>query len=320
MDALCIGNATLDVFVRLNDQGTGFTFDKFSNQIAFRLGDKIKVDEYVFSLGGNACNVSVGLKRLGIPSSLASQIGGDEFSDKILNTLKTEGVATENVERDQEQKPFFNILLSYQGERSILEEEKNDRRPLKVTFSNPRLVYLTSLKGDWEEVYQNVLSSLGNSLLAFNPGTAQLEDIEKIKPILERTNFLFVNISEAQKITGVESFEINQLFTLLKKLGPKTIVITDASNGSYANHENDIYHISPFANNPAKERTGAGDSYATGFLYAILNEKSAVEALKYGAINAYSVIQEIGAQKGLLEKKSIEEKAIENKELVAVKI
>src|SRR3990167_8871498 len=109
MDVLCVGNATVDVFIMLHKLQK-FSYDKFANQISFPLGEKIPLDEFKLSLGGNACNVSVGLSRLGLQSSVAAEIGSDEFSKKITNTLKKERVDQAYLKKDRRITPYFNIV------------------------------------------------------------------------------------------------------------------------------------------------------------------------------------------------------------------
>jgi ribokinase len=85
-------------------------------------------------------------------------------------------------------------------------------------------------------------------------------------------------------------------------------VITDGKNGSFAiDQKGEIFKKD---SNPSKivERTGAGDAYSTGFLAAILHGLTIRDAMSWGAINAASVIEQIGAQKGLLRKEEMEER------------
>src|SRR3989344_8035829 len=121
-DVVCVGSASVDVFVLLENLKK-FNYDKFSNCIVFPLGEKIPVDEHKFSLGGNACNVSVGLSRLGQRASLVAEVGNDEFAEKIVNTLKKEGVDLAYLKRDGKKTPYFNIVLTYEGDRTILSEK-----------------------------------------------------------------------------------------------------------------------------------------------------------------------------------------------------
>jgi sugar/nucleoside kinase (ribokinase family) len=53
-------------------------------------------------------------------------------------------------------------------------------------------------------------------------------------------------------------------------------------------------------------KTGAGDAYSSAFLSAIVMKKNIPTAMQWGTANSASVIQQIGAQKGLLDKAGVE--------------
>lgn len=320
MDVLCVGNATIDVFVILHNLQK-FSYDKFSNNISFPLGEKVPLDEYQLCLGGNACNVSVGLSRLGISTSLAAEVGSDEFSQKIINSLNKEGVDQTFIDKETGKTPHFNIILSYEGDRTIL-EEKNPSDGFNVGSINPKLIYLTSLNGDWRKIYDKVFTSNPNSLFAFNPGARQIsENLKDVLDLLPKMEILFVNLSEAQKLSQDSNPDIKIIMGKLKNLGAKISVVTDGINGSYAIDKNGtIYKIGAVSQEKPKERTGAGDSYVSGFIYGMLSGRNVAESMKYGAINAEFVIKQIGAQDGLLTKDEIEEQSRELTEFVALKI
>lgn len=321
IDVLTVGNATIDVFVILKNLQK-FSYDKFSNQISFPLGEKVPLEEYKLCLGGNACNVSVGLSRLGLNTCLAAEVGSDEFSEKILNTLKKEGVGRNFIKQGQRETPYFNIVLSYGGDRTILDERTPSEQDLEIEDLTPKYYYLTGLNGDWKKVFENIFSRSSNSLFALNPGSRQLsEDFEDILQILPRIQILFVNLAEAQKIAGDQNPDVKVILGKLKSLGIKIAVITDGINGSYAIDKNgEMFQIGIVTSEKPIERTGAGDSYATGFLWGVLNGHSVSEAMRFGAINADSVIKKIGAQDGLLTREEIEQRSKENLALTAVRI
>ena len=56
---------------------------------------------------------------------------------------------------------------------------------------------------------------------------------------------------------------------------------------------------------PPKERTGAGDAFASTFVAALAIGKSIDEALSWAPINSMNVVQHIGAQAGLLKRSSL---------------
>ena len=55
------------------------------------------------------------------------------------------------------------------------------------------------------------------------------------------------------------------------------------------------------------DRTGAGDAFSSTFTSALANGKSLEDALLWGPINSMSVVQYVGAQKGLLSREKLEE-------------
>lgn len=320
VDVICVGNATIDVFVLLKNL-KDFSYDKFSNNISFPLGSKIPLDEHKLELGGNACNVSVGLKRLGITSSLAAEIGSDEFSDKIIKQLYREGVDLSFLERNDRQVPYFNIVLAYGGDRTILEEKNSTELKVEIGEINPKFFYLTSFNGEWKKVYEKVFSQNQDSLIAFNPGSRQLEEIDEIIALFPKIEILFLNMTEAQKITKENNPDIKVVLNKLKGLGVEIAAVTDGINGSYCMDKNgDIYQIGVLSSEKPTERTGAGDSYATGFLYGVINGYNVKESMKFGALNADSVIKKVGAQDGLLKLEEMEQLASSKLEINAIKI
>jgi sugar/nucleoside kinase (ribokinase family) len=58
---------------------------------------------------------------------------------------------------------------------------------------------------------------------------------------------------------------------------------------------------------PPYDRTGAGDAMTSTVVIALALGKTLREALAWGPINSMSVVQEIGAQKGLLSRKKLEQ-------------
>jgi ribokinase len=88
-------------------------------------------------------------------------------------------------------------------------------------------------------------------------------------------------------------------------------VITDGPKGAYTleskEHSEKIWHM-PMYPDPAPpvSRTGAGDAFSSTFTAALALGLSVKDALTWGPVNSMSVVQHIGAQKGLLKKEEIE--------------
>ncbi|MFZ2764043.1 MAG: carbohydrate kinase family protein, partial [Minisyncoccia bacterium] len=78
--------------------------------------------------------------------------------------------------------------------------------------------------------------------------------------------------------------------------------------GAYAYDGKDMWQQLPYPDpKPPFERTGAGDAFASTTVASLALGNDLPTALSWGAVNSMSVVQQVGAQKGLLTKSQIEE-------------
>ncbi|MBI2622217.1 carbohydrate kinase family protein [Candidatus Microgenomates bacterium] len=318
-DIVVIGDCSIDTFLGIHEASLHCKLNRKDCQICFQYGGKIPVDNLHFLVGGNAANTAVGFSRLGLKSAIITTIGADEVSDKIKNTLRREGVRTEFIHKETGTSSNFSVSINFQGERTLFTYHvKREHQLPELPTTN--WIYLTSLGDYWQKAYEETRRfTRGNNIkLAFGPGSHQLEgEPTLLQEVLTSTTVLFVNKEEAQKIVDEKEENIGKLLVALKKLGPKTVSITDGLNGSWAIAEDG--NVFQAGVRPANivERTGAGDSYAAGFLSALFYELPIPVAMAWGAVNAGSVIEKVGAQTGLLTREEMEKKLKENPKLVA---
>jgi ribokinase len=118
---------------------------------------------------------------------------------------------------------------------------------------------------------------------------------------------LILNREEAALVGGGKHDDIHDLFNHLHKLGPRTVVITDGPQGAYASDGEKRLQM-PLYPDPAPpvDRTGAGDSFASTFVAALIKGNSIEGALQWAPINSMNVVQKVGAQAGLLSEKALE--------------
>ncbi len=325
-DVLTIGNALIDAFLSIGDDEKNIRLDKERNELRLASGEKIQLTDCVFEVGGNACNVAVGLSRLGFVTGLMAETGEDEFSETILLRLKKEKVETVKVKRKG--RSSFAIGINLKGERTLLVQHVEREHDFSLYGVGAHCLYLTSIGNDWKHVYQMVREYVREkkTFLVLNPGTRQLIDAPGfIRDMLAMTGILFINKEEGFRLIGRETGkqDMELLLNSLHTLGAETVVVTDGEDGSYAmDATRTIYHA-PILKVPVIEKTGAGDSYATGFLGAILSGKDITEAMQWGTLSSSSVIGQVGSQPGLLTKKQmndeLEEKRVRVREIVTEK-
>lgn len=316
-DCITVGNAIIDSFLTIHD--THARLDETTGELCFKHGQKIHVESAEFLLGGNACNVSVGLARIGLRTALIAELGDDEFSLKITNGLAKELVSEELLIKTKGAQSSFAIGINFKGERTLFVEHVKRAHNFHFEGVTSAWMYLTSLGQEWEAPYEKALAykKSQNIKLAFNPGTYQLQMMgEMVSKVIEQTDILFVNKEEAMIISNFqfpipkeqgESEDIKQLLQKLHEMGAKIVVVTDGLKGSYVYDGQQSFHVGLFPDT-CIERTGAGDAYASGFLGSVIRGNSFEVSGQWGAVNAASVVEHIGAQKGLLSDEEIEKK------------
>ena len=134
--------------------------------------------------------------------------------------------------------------------------------------------------------------------------------IEELEEVLRSTDVLIVNKEEAQLLTG--KTEVPRMLDEISKYVIQHSIITDGKNGTHCMSHNTQYYVEP-KNTSVVGTTGAGDAFNTGFIIALINDKTIGDALKAGMIQAESVIQHANATDGLLPKDELLRKTRNNK-------
>ncbi len=331
-----IGGATFDIFIKAHDHSIMQMKDQNSEKdwICLDYGGKIKIDEVHETFGGGATNTAVAFSRMGFDANFVGKIGA-EYGNRVVENLEKEEVNTAFIKKTKKDKTAFSTILNtFAGDRTVLAYAGANM------FFNAKDLPVKELeKADWiflnhltepnskiPDVILKILKKNPNIKLAWNPGKEQLKSgLKKWKSLLARTEILFVNKEEASlftktpyKLAGVKhddpkkhihlpkSFlppyadDVSEIMFKFFKYGVKNVVITDGRNGAQASNGQRLYFC-PIVSHKRVDTLGAGDAFASGFTSAIIMKENLKTALKYGTINANSVISFFGAQAGLLD-------------------
>lgn len=314
-DFIAIGDIVTDAFIRLGEKSGSKVEGKHGQpdyRICLPFAEKTPYEdvEVVYAVG-NSPNASVSASRLGLNSALISNIGDDEEGARMLRILEKERVDTRLITKHSGQKSNYHYVLWYGDDRTILVKHEHYEYGLP-SFEPPRWIYLSSLGEGTEDYYKEIADYLDNNpetKLAFQPGTYQmLLGKNKLERIYKRTKVFFSNVEEAGRILETPTLGIKELLKRIHGLGPEIVIITDGPKGSYA-FDGKRYIWAPIYPdiNPPFERTGAGDAFSSTMVSALALGQNLETAMLWGSINSMSVVQEIGAQKGLLSQEEIQE-------------
>jgi sugar/nucleoside kinase (ribokinase family) len=250
---------------------------------------------------------------LDLTAALRAYVGDDEYGAQCIASLERDGVDTGFVEKQPGKHTNYHYVLWFESQRTILvKHEAFDYTPPTLMVP-PKWLYLSSLSENslvYHKALMEALAGWHDTKLAFQPGTFQMKfGVDALRDVYKRTDIFFCNKEEAERILGLPSGTgIKVLLEKVQKLGPKIVVITDDTRGSYARDEKGMTIHCPRYPDPKVpyEITGAGDALASTVVAALILGKSLDEALRWGATNASSVLQGIGAQKGLLTREELE--------------
>ena len=313
-DVISIGDIVTDAFIKLLDDKAVTYENEQGKWLAMPFGTKIPFDHVeIIDAVGNAANAAVAFARLGLNSSMVTNVGGDDHGKDMIKALGAQHVDSRFVRINPDKKSNYHYVLWYKEERTILikHEEYDYQWPHLRNNEIPKWVYFSSISEHAIPYHDQVADWLDENpdvKLAFQPGTFQMAaGTERLKRIYARSNILVLNREEAVLVGGGNHEDILDLFNHLHELGPKIVVITDGPNGAYASDGQNCFQM-PLYPDPAPpiDRTGAGDSFASTFVAALIKGNTIEGALQWAPINSMSVVQKVGAQAGLLSEKELE--------------
>lgn len=311
LDFLAIGDITTDAFIRLKEASVHCIVDKENCELCVRFADKIPYEfvEVVRAVG-NAPNGAVSAARLGLAAGLVTNMGDDQNGAECMEVLKKEGIDTQYVKIHQGKETNYHYVLWYEAERTILIKHQPYEYRLPKIDPPPRWIYLSSFRGT-DEYYAEIIQYLeehSDVKLAFQPGKFEINlGVGKLAKIYQRAEVFICNKEEAEKILDKKFSDIKELLSAMQNLGPKFVLITDGPKGAYLKEANNSWFMPPYPDpKPPYERTGAGDATASTFVSALALGKSFEEAIRWALVNAMSVVQYVGAQKGLLTQEQLE--------------
>ncbi|MBI2475558.1 carbohydrate kinase family protein [Candidatus Uhrbacteria bacterium] len=304
---ITIGDIKLDTFVVLNDASLQCQLKIPECQLCLDYGGKIVVNMVDSQMAGTAPNIAVGLSRMGQKTAVISNMGPDGIRKLSLEKLKKENVSTHYIRSIKNAKSAYSVVLNYKGEKTLLTSHNQNAYRLPKPMPKTKWLYVGEMGNGYESFFSNLAHYIRkkNILFGINPGSIQISERRPaLFELIKEAEVLFVNRSEAQTLIQKQIDEIHHLATELYSLGAKIVVVTDGKNGAACFDGKTLLSIDVF---PSKlvETTGAGDAFATGFIGALMYTSTSEDALKWGSVNAASVIEYVGPQEGLLSAKQI---------------
>jgi sugar/nucleoside kinase (ribokinase family) len=250
--------------------------------------------------GGSAANTIHGLAMLGMETGFIGSIGDDETGLFFDKDMKHAGIKTILLKRKSVTGTAV-ALISPDSERTFathlgaaVELQPGDLLP--VNFKNYNILYLEGYLIINKPLVERacLIAKENNMKVALDLASYNVVDAFKgsFSEIVEKyVDIVFANEDEARAYTGMEPEDA------LKKISEscETAVIKVGSEGSWIKRGEEIVKIGA-RKSKVKDTTGAGDLYASGFLYGYASGEDLESSGLYGSVLAGNVIEIVGAR------------------------
>ncbi|WP_421850647.1 ribokinase [Oricola sp.] len=258
-----------------------------------RMGETILGKSFVLGPGGKGSNQSVAAAKAGGDVTFISRTGDDAFADIAMETWTAAGVKAA-VERDPssytgaayifvEDASGDNAIIISPGAGATIAPADIDRNAGAISSAS---VFITQLEQPIDAAHHALaIARAGGAQTILNPAPAAPVD----DAMLALCSYVTPNETEAEAITGKPVETIDQARAaaeIFLQKGVGTAVITLGERGALIHGNGVSEHVPPFNAGPVVETTGAGDAFNGGFAVALAENRSPVEAVRFGCATA----------------------------------
>ncbi len=303
-----MGNALVDIMTKLDH-------DEYLNNFRLPKGSMTLVDEIlsntvslgtehlerIQSSGGSAANTIHGLAKLGVETAFMGKVGKDEFGDFFNEDLVKNKIDPKLFFSDNMQSGKAIALISPDSERTFatylgaaVDLSEKDLKP--EHFKDYQYFHIEGYLVQNHKLIEKAvrIAKENNLIVSLDMASYNIvaENLEFLKLLINQyVDIVFANEEEAKSFTGQEPEEAVKIISSMSKIA----VVKTGPKGSLIKSGDSLHEVGVIDVNSI-DTTGAGDLYASGFIYGLINEYPLDKCGETGAILAGKVIEIIGAK------------------------
>lgn len=308
-----IGNAIVDTLILIEDS---FLLENSINKgsmtlIDSNIANKLSNLEYQqISSGGSVCNTVATISLLGKPCSFIGKVANDKFGQIFNDNLKKVNcdfhLQYSDIP-DSTSKSFILVskndgertMMTYLGESSTIDKIDDD------ILQNSEIIYVEGYLWDKKETINSLTNFINNAskknnLIAFTLSDSFCVSRHKndFLNLIKDVDILFANEDEIKILSDndkslLEIQKFNEIFTLNPNI---KLIITRSENGALIATKDGLKEVKTEVINAITDSTGAGDAFASGFLFGISHGLNLEICAKIGNILAAEIIKKLGAR------------------------
>ena len=310
-DVLGIGNAIVDVITRADDaflakhalvKGSMMLIDEARADALYgAMGSGIEVS------GGSCGNTMAGVASFGGKGAYIGKVRDDQLGSVFGHDLKATGVSFETASANSGPATARCLILvtpdaqrtmnTYLGACTGLGPADIDTS----VVSAAQVTYVEGYLWDAPEAKKAVLKAFDAAHAAGRLVSITLSDSfcvhryrDEFRDLLrDKVDILFGNEAEIKSLYQVETFEEAMEAT---RKEAKIAALTRSEKGSIVLKGGETYAVPAAPVGKVVDTTGAGDLYASGFLFGYTHGKPLAECARLGGLAAAEIISHVGAR------------------------
>ena len=266
------------------------------------------VDRMELHTGGCAVNTGIALAKLGIRTAVMGKVGEDGFGDFVINTLHRNGIDTSGVVRDHVANTSGTmVMIGPDGERSFIHYmgANAELRQADVNMDivkRGRILHIaghnlmSKFDGPDAAAVLQAAHKLGVQTSLDTAWDATGRWLRLVEPCLPHVDYFVPSIEEARMIAGREDPADVARFFL--DYGIKVVALKMGEAGCYVTDGRQAVRLPAYPVQPV-DTTGAGDSFAAGFLAGIIQGWDLEQTARFANAVGAMCVTSIGATSGV---------------------
>ena len=261
-----------------------------------------KVDKIV---GGSATYVAYAASNFVQPVQQISIVGYD-FPQEEMDELKKRGVQLDGVEIVPDKKSFFwsGKYHNDMNSRDTLITDLNvleDFNPIVPdSYQGAEFLMLGNLMPKLQLSVINQLKKRPKLIVMDTMNFWMEIALDDLKEVLKKVDVLMVNDGEARQLSG--EYSLVKAAKVIMAMGPNFLIIKKGEHGALLFHENDVFFAPALPLEEVFDPTGAGDTFAGGFIGHIAKTKdisfeNMKTAIIVGSAMASFCVEKFGPQR-----------------------
>lgn len=310
---ICIGNALVDSLEQIDDS----KIDELNlNKARMTLVDKDRSNfllqnmiNPLYEAGGSAANTAYWIAQLGGEVGFIGKISNDDLGEQFKSSLKDSGLKDLTVYEDEDnQTGLCAIFITPDGERtmntylgagehlSVKDLDNDELKKAKIVYMEGYLWDKPSSKSTFLQAAKYNKETRGKNAISLSDVfCVDLHRDSFIKFIKNDIDYVFCNEDELNSLFQSDSTRSSIKYFLEKFPNVEQLICTLGPEGVFILTNGKEYNFEA-TEAIVKDKTGAGDFFAAGYLYGLQKKLSINESAKIANKSAAYVISEIGVR------------------------